>query len=287
MPSDIDASQIGHLERPHGKAEFEQCIIDFPVIGAFHDHLIGLFLTRAEHPVADKARADTRDRRDLADLLRQLHRRHQHVVSCLFPAHDFQQFHYIGRREKMQTQNIFGPLGHRCNLVDIQIAGVAGEDCALFDDAIKLSEYFLFDIHILEHRLDHQIAIGEIVIGQAGGQYAHRIFDLLFCHAAALGGVFIIFADHTDSAVQRFFFQLDYGHGNAGGQEVHTDATSHRSGAQYADFLDWDQINFGINAVNLVGCPLGKEIMLHGSRLGAGHQFHEQFALFFHAIGIG
>jgi len=36
----------------------------------------------------------------------------------------------------MQPEDIFGATGHRRDLVDIQIAGVAGKDRTLFDNGI-------------------------------------------------------------------------------------------------------------------------------------------------------
>ena len=80
MPADVDPRQVAHLERPHREAEIEQDLVHFPVIGAFHDQLVRLFLPLGQHAVADEARADARNGGDLADLARQLHRGRQHVV---------------------------------------------------------------------------------------------------------------------------------------------------------------------------------------------------------------
>ena len=47
------------------------------------------------------------------------------------------------------------------DLVDVQARSVGGEDRALLDDAVELAEHLLLDVHVLEHGLDDEVAVGE------------------------------------------------------------------------------------------------------------------------------
>ena len=58
------------------------------------------------------------------------------------------------------------------DLVDVEIGGVGGEDRARLGDLVELAENLLLDVHILEHRLDDQVAIGEVVEARASASAA-------------------------------------------------------------------------------------------------------------------
>ena len=64
------------------------------------------------------------------------------------------------------------------DLVDVEIGGVGGEDRARLGDLVELAEHLLLDVHILEHRLDDEVAIGEVVEAERRLEQPHRLLDL-------------------------------------------------------------------------------------------------------------
>jgi hypothetical protein len=60
----------------------------------------------------------------------------------------------------------------RGDLVDVEIGGVGGEDRARLGDLVELAEQLLLHVHILEHGLDDEVAIGKLVEAQRRLQQA-------------------------------------------------------------------------------------------------------------------
>ncbi len=124
------------------------------------------------------------------------------------------------------------------DLVDVEIGGVGGQHRALLDDLVELGEHVLLDVHALEHRLDHHVAIGQVLELERAGDQRHALFDIVHRDAALLGRVLVILADDREAAVERLLLHLDDGHRNAGIGEVHRDAAAHGAGADHAHLLD-------------------------------------------------
>ena len=179
------------------------------------------------------------------------------------PAHHFEQLHHVGGAEKVQAQHIARALGRGRDLVDVEIAGVRREDRALLHHLVQLAEDVLLDVHTLVHRLDHQIAVGEVAVFERWRQQAHRLLDLIGGHAAFLRGRFVVFAHRAGAPVERVLLHLEDGDGDACGQKVHRDPAAHRARADDADLLDVDQRGVGGNVVDLVRGALGEEIVPH------------------------
>ena len=195
-------------------------------------------MTRDQHAVADEAVTNARDHRDLLDLLGELHRGDQHVRRGLGAAHDFQQFHHVGGREEVQSDDVLRPRGDGGDVVDVEVAGVRGEDRALLDDLVEAREDLLLHVHIFVDRFDHQVAVGKIAEVERRRQQAHRLFDLIGGEAALGGAGFVILADDAGAAIERVLCHFDDRHRNSGRQEVHRNAAAHRAGTEHADLLD-------------------------------------------------
>ena len=67
----------------------------------------------------------------------------------------------------MQAEHVLRPRDRGGDLVDVEIGGVGGKDGARLGYRVELAEHLLLHRHVLEHRLDDQVAIGEI--GIVGG----------------------------------------------------------------------------------------------------------------------
>ena len=85
------------------------------------------------------------------------------VSGRLGGAHDLEQLHHVGRREEVQADHVCGRLVTRGDLVDVERRGVGGEDRAGLADAVELGEDLLLDVHVLEHGLDDEVAVGEVL----------------------------------------------------------------------------------------------------------------------------
>ena len=139
-PADVEAGEVAHRERAHRQAEVVEHAVDVPGHRAFEDELLRLALALRQHAVADEAGADADQHGDLADLA---------CASCievaitslavLVAAHDLQQPHHVGRREEVQADDVLRPLGHRGDLVDVEVGGVGGEDRARLADRVELA----------------------------------------------------------------------------------------------------------------------------------------------------
>ena len=100
--------------------------------------------------------------------LRDLHDGGQHVLGGLFAAHDFQQLHHVGRAEEVHADDVLGPLGDVGDLVDVERGGVGGEDGAGLGDLVELLEHLLLHAHLLEHRLDDEVRVLQVVVVERG-----------------------------------------------------------------------------------------------------------------------
>ena len=100
---------------------------------------------------------------DLADALGELHGGGENGIRRSCAPHDFQQLHHLGGREEMQAQHMIRARCGGRDRVNVEIRCVAGEDRAGFGDLVQAGENIFLHRHILEHRLDDEIAVGEIL----------------------------------------------------------------------------------------------------------------------------
>ena len=57
----------------------------------------------------------------------------------------------------MKADHVLWPLRDRSNRVDVECRGIGAENCAWLGDLVKFGKDLLFQVHILEHRLDDEI----------------------------------------------------------------------------------------------------------------------------------
>ena len=185
-----------HRERTHREAEVVEHAVDLRRCRALEDDLVGLETAGVEDAVADEAAADADQDRDLADLAGERHRGGDHVLRGLLAAHRLQQAHHVGRAEEVEADHVLGPLGDAADLVDVERRGVGGEDRARLADRVELPEDVLLELHVLEHRLDHDVLVGERAHVERALQQVHAGVDVLRLDAAALRGALVVLAHH-------------------------------------------------------------------------------------------
>ncbi len=114
-----------------------------------------------------------------------------------------------------------------------------GQDRAGLHHLVERLEDLFLDAHVLEHGLDHQVGVLDVVVGQRGVRAAP-------CAASYLSGFslpfltcdFVVLADRGHAAVERLLLGLEHRHRDAGVEEVHRDAAAHRAGADDGHLLD-------------------------------------------------
>ncbi len=265
--ADVETRQIGHGERPERIAEIDHHLVDLLGQCAFleHDHHLGR--ERAAAAVRDKTVGVARERADLADLAAQGHRRRQHIGGAVAALHDFEELHDIGRREEMGAGDVLRPLRLARHDVDVDAGSVREQQRARFHRRIDLLPDLLLDRDLLEHRLDHDVAIGDGVVIEHRLDARQALFHLLRGQAAALDAGFIIAADALHAAVERLLRRVGDLHGVAVIGKAHRDAAAHCAGADHRGDVGRPQWRVARDVGQFGGLALGEEGVAQGARL--------------------
>ena len=165
------------------------------------------------------------------------------------------------------------------DLVDVERRGVGGKDGAGLHDGVELGEDVLLDVHLLEHGLDHEIAIGNILVGEHGRDQSQALVHFGLCQAAAIDLRFPVAGHDLGAAVMRLLRHLQLDDGNAGVGKRHGDAAAHRAGADDSHLLDGTRRSLVVDARHLGRLALGEEGVDLGAALRLAHQGEEQLAL--------
>src|SRR5690606_1714226 len=266
--ADVDAGQVRHGKLAHGDAEIGQHLVDLGRRGPLVDQGDRLGATLVQHAIADEAIAVANQHADLADAFGQIHDRGDDFIGSLRAAHVLQQLHDVGGAEEVHADHVLRPLGGRGDLVDAERGGVGGEDSARLADLVQPGEDLLLELHILEHRLNHQVDLLEVVVGQRRPDQAHALLDLLHGDATALGGVLVVAAHHGQTTIQGFLADIHDVDRDASIGEVHGDAAAHGAGADDRRRLDLTPGRILVDPRHASHFALGEEHV--ALRLGLG-----------------
>ncbi len=142
-------------------------LLDAGRLDALADHGDALVDELADHPRGEEAaRVVDHDRRP-ADLPDQVEGPGQRLVPGLRPADDLHQPHLVDRREEVQPDEVGGALHALGEQADRQGGGVGAEQRVGGDDPLDLLEHLVLELRVLEDRLDHRVAAGQV--GRVGG----------------------------------------------------------------------------------------------------------------------
>ena len=164
----------------------------------------------------------------------------------------------------MSADDILRPPGEACDLIDIQGRGVRGQDGARLHRGIQGLENGFLHRHVFENRLDHDIGLGQVRVGERGLDEPHALLDLLLSHAALAGGVLVVASNRGQAAIERLLLHFKQGHRNTGIDEVHGDPAAHRAGPDDGGRFDRALRGVFRHIGDLAGCALGKECMAQG-----------------------
>ena len=135
-------------------------------------------------------------------------------------------------------------------------------------DPIELLEDSYFDVHLLEHRLDHNIDILELAERQPA---RHKVATLghLFLGKPALGHRSLVIATHSGEPLgERFLGSLDQVNRYAGVRKAHGDAAAHGARPDHARLRDRPSDEALGETRDLGRGALGEEGVNQGLRLG-------------------
>ena len=275
VPADVVAGQIAHAKRAHRHPEFLQCAIDLLRRGTFLQQEESLPQVLLDHPVADEAVAHPGYDRGLADLLGHLHHRRHHVGRGLLAAHDFEQFHHVRWAEEMQADDILRTASEGGDAIDVERRRIGRHYRAGLHARVQLLEHRLLDCNVLEDRFDHEVGMRDVAVRQGRREQRHRLFQLFGRQLALFQRAFIVPADGRKPLVERLLLCLQYRHREAGVQEIHRDAATHRTGTDDGDAFDLARHGTHADAGNLRRRALGKKRMAQRARLRGQHELRK------------
>ncbi len=157
--------------------------------------------------------------------------------------------------------------------------GVGREESPGLGDPIELGKDPLFERHLLEHGLDHDIGIAGRVDCDGAADKAHAAVHIVGAEAAAGHRAAIIGGDPLASLLQPILAGLDQGDRDPGIGKTHRDAAAHRAGADDGGARDRPRPGAFGHSGHLRRFALGEEDMALRLRLVAGDELPEQLAL--------
>ena len=125
-----------------------------------------------QDPVDDEAGHLAAADRLLADRLREVGGRLHRLRRGVGAGDHLDQRQHRGRVEEVKADHLVGAQGRVAHLGDRERGGVGGEDRAAGRDLVELAEDRLLDLDLLRHRLDHEVDVGEAVVGSRAGDQA-------------------------------------------------------------------------------------------------------------------
>ena len=85
------------------------------------------------------------------------------------------QRHHRGRVEEVEADDLVGAQRRFADLGDRERGGVGGEDRVAGRGGVDLAEDGLLDLHLLRHRLDHEVDVAELLVAGGAGDQAHHL----------------------------------------------------------------------------------------------------------------
>ena len=120
-----------------------------------------------EHAVDDEARRVVDEDRPLAQFLADVPDGRERRVVRLGGPHDLEQRHQSDRVEEVHARNPLGPTQVGGHVGDREGRGVRREHALVAHQLLELCEHLLLHLELLEHGLEHQVAVGEAFVVRA------------------------------------------------------------------------------------------------------------------------
>ena len=217
--ADVEAGEVAHRQRAHGHAPGLQRAVDLLRHGALQRHGLHLPAIGRQHAVADEAVAHAGLHADLADLLAIA------IEVAITSLAVFSARTISSSRMMLAGEKKCSPTTSCGRLVAAAISSTSSVEVLVAmmapDLAILSSfcEHLLLQRHVLEHRLDDEVGLAEVLQLQRRGELGEAVGGLRLGDAPALGVGRQRVLDAVDAAVERLLRGLDDGHGEAAVEE--------------------------------------------------------------------
>ncbi len=195
-----------------------------------------MFAIGRHDPVANKAITHPARDRDLAKALGEGKGSCECCGVRQTGADNLKQFHHMRRGEEMKADHPFGMGAGSRNRIDVEIGGVGRQHRIGFAMGGQFGKHVVLDAHVLEHGLDHQIAIGKRCVVRAADEIAQKLIMTGLGDDAAFERPAKMMADIGDAAFTGVFVTFDHHHGIAGQKGGSGDTGPHDAAANDADF---------------------------------------------------
>nr|WP_272926703.1 hypothetical protein [Streptomyces sp. SID5914] len=176
----------------------------------------------------------------------------------------------------MHAEDIPGAPGDRGDRIDVEGRGVRRQNRAGFRHFIEPGEHRTLDVHVLEGRLDDQIAVRHVRIVQGRCQERHALLQGVWRQSSLVHLALVVAAHDAQAPVERLLAALHDSDRNPCVQKGHRDAAAHRSGTDDRYRVHPPGRRSGRDVGDLAGGPLGEERMAQGGRLLSVHQHQER-----------
>ena len=280
VQAQVQGHLIHHRQRTHRHAALHGRVLDCRCRDAFTQHRNAFHDKGAEDPAGEETARVVHHDRHLADRLHIVKGARHGFIVGLLAANDLDQFHLVDRAEEMDADEFFGGAAGRGQAADRQRGGVGGEEAAWRQQRLGLLRDFGFELTVLEHRLDDQVAAGQIGRLAGGLNARQQLLLIVGAHAAlvdarlgqlgAVGpaGLGLLLADVLEDRGDAL---AGLGEGNAG---------PHHAGAEHADLCRLEARRLaGARLGALDGVQVEEEGVDHGAGVGAGHEPGQMAAL--------
>jgi hypothetical protein len=199
------------------------------------EHGRGVVEVAEQQGVGDEAGLVTADDRALADLLHEAGHVGEHRGLGHHRAHDLDQVLHRRGVEEVDADHPAGMGVGGGDLGDGQRRGVGGQDRVGRDDRLEIAEDRLLGLHRLDHGLDHEVGVGQVLQRGREGDPSEQLGLVGLGHLLALdrpvGGVLEVLA----ATLQPLVVDLDADDGIAVAGEDLGDAGTHGAESYDAD----------------------------------------------------
>ena len=173
----VEAEQVGEEERPHRRdLGGRDRLVDRLQREALL--LLGapdLADRRHQDPVDDEAGHLAADDRLLLDRLGEVVGDRGGLRGGVLAGDHLDQRHHRGGVEEVEADDLVGSQCRLSHLGDRERGGVGGEDRVAGGGGVELAEDGLLDLHLLRHRLDHEVDVAELLVARGAGDQAHHL----------------------------------------------------------------------------------------------------------------
>jgi len=192
-----------------------------------------------EQPVDHERRGVLDEDAGLLQRLAESERGGQRGIVGLLGASDLEERHEGDRVEEVEAHDALGVLevlGHRG---DGQRGGVGEQHAGVGDDSLDLGENLLLDLEVLEHRLDHDLGVGEDVLGGGSGHQGAQPVCLVVAEPALGGELVDLAVDIAHALVDASLVEVGEDHRHLEPlDEQQRELAGHETGTDHADLGD-------------------------------------------------